>query len=129
MNLASNECRFVARRRRRNAMPLAVLVLGAVWGNAALAQSLVCTNGSLERLVELRYDNPGEPVPCSILYAKPTEGVAEQELWRAENEEGYCEAKFEGFVEKLSGWGWSCAAGDGPEESADAESAETGDPE
>lgn len=91
----------------RYSIPFAVAAL--VLGSDAMAQSLVCTNDSLERLVELRYDNPGEAVPCSIVYTKPTEGVPEQVLWRAENEEGFCEARFEEFADKLSGWGWSCA--------------------
>ena len=91
----------------RYSIPFAVAAL--ILGSDAMAQSLVCTNGSLERLVELRRDIPGEAVPCSIVYTKPTEGVAEQVLWRAENEEGYCEARFEEFADKLSGWGWSCA--------------------
>ena len=96
----------------RYSIPFAVAVL-VVLGSDAMAQSLVCTNDSLERLVELKYDNPGEAVPCSIVYSKPTEGVPEQVLWRAQNEEGYCEARFEEFVDKLSGWGWSCAAESG----------------
>ena len=89
----------------------ALIVLG---GELAMAKSVTCTMASLERTVELRYDNPGDAVPCEVRYAKPTEGVAEQVLWRAEREAGYCEARFGEFVDKLRGFGWSCgeAVGD-----------------
>lgn len=97
----------------RYSIPFAVAAL--VLGSDAMARSLVCTNDSLERLVELKYDNPGEAVPCSIVYTKPTEGGPEQVLWRAENEEGFCEARFEEFADKLAGWGWSCAEETGVE--------------
>lgn len=88
-----------------------LIVLG---GELAMAKSVTCTMASLERTVELRYDNPGDAVPCEVRYDKPTEGVAEQVLWRAEREAGYCEARFGEFVDKLRGLGWSCgeAAGD-----------------
>ena len=85
----------------------ALIVLG---GELAMAKSVTCTMASLERTVELRYDNPGDAVPCEVRYAKPTEGVAEQVLWRAEREAGYCEARFGEFVDKLRGFGWSCGA-------------------
>ena len=89
----------------------ALILLG---GELAMAKSVTCTMASLERTVELRYDNPGDAVPCEVRYAKPTEGVAEQVLWRAEREAGYCEARFGEFVDKLRGFGWFCseAAGD-----------------
>lgn len=88
----------------------ALIVLG---GELAMAKSVTCTMASLERTVELRYDNPGDAVPCEVRYAKPTEGVAEQVLWRAEREAGYCEARFGEFVDKLRGFGWSCSASAG----------------
>ena len=82
-----------------------VVTLG---GELAMANSVSCTMASLERTVELRYENPGDAVPCEIRYAKPTEGFGEQVLWRAENQPGYCEARFDEFVDKLRGFGWSC---------------------
>ena len=48
-------------------------------------------------------------MPCEVRYAKPTEGIGEQVLWRAEREAGYCEARFGEFVDKLRGFGWSCS--------------------
>ena len=82
-----------------------LIVLG---GEMAMAKSVACTMASLERTVELRYENPGNAVPCEVRYAKPTEGFGEQVLWRAEREAGYCEARFGEFVDKLRGFGWSC---------------------
>ena len=83
------------------------VVLG---GELAVAESVTCTMASLERTVELRYETPGDSVPCEVRYAKPTEGIGEQVLWRAEREAGYCEARFAEFVDKLRGFGWSCSA-------------------
>lgn len=82
-----------------------LMVLG---GELATAKSVTCTMASLERTVELRYETPGDAVPCEVRYAKPTEGIGEQVLWRAEREAGYCEARFGEFVDKLTGFGWSC---------------------
>ena len=82
-----------------------LIVLG---GELAVAKSVTCTMASLDRTVELHYDTPGVSVPCEVRYAKPTEGVGEQVLWRAERETGYCEARFGEFVDKLRGFGWSC---------------------
>ena len=85
---------------------------------------------SLERTVELRYENPGEAVPCEVRYAKPTEGWGEQVLWRAEHEAGYCEARFDDFVNKLEGFGWSCGepADETPDTGTD-DDADEGEPE
>ena len=83
-----------------------LVVLG---GELAVAESVNCTMASLERTVELRYATPGDSLPCEVRYGKPTEGVGEQVLWRAEREAGYCEARFAEFVDKLRGFGWSCS--------------------
>lgn len=101
-----------------------ILVVGgvvALGGELAMANSVSCTMASLERTVELRYDNPGDAVPCEIRYAKPTEGFGEQVLWRAENQPGYCEARFGEFLDKLRGFGWSCGepAADATDDRAD----------
>ena len=88
---------------------LVIAVLAILACDLAVAKSARCSMDSLERTVELRYETPGEGVPCEVRYAKPTEGVGEQVLWRAEREVGYCEARFEKFVDKLVGFGWSCA--------------------
>lgn len=89
-----------------------IMALGGViflGSEVAMAKSVTCTMASLERTVELRYETPGDAVPCEVRYAKPSEGIGEQVLWRAEREAGYCEAKFGEFVDKLRGFGWSCS--------------------
>ena len=77
----------------------------------ALAQpptSYVCTSGGLERRIEVIYET-GLLVPCEVHYVKDAEAPdAPQVLWRAANEEGYCEARAAEFAEKLTGWGWRC---------------------
>ena len=88
---------------------LAVGGLVMLGGELAMAKSVTCTMATLERTVELRYETPGDAVPCEVRYAKPTEGIDEQVLWRAEHESGYCEARFGEFVDKLRGFGWSCS--------------------
>lgn len=100
-------------------------------GEVAMAKSVTCTMASLERTVELRYETPGDAVPCEVRYAKPTEGIGEQVLWRAEREAGYCEARFSEFVDKLTGFGWSCSASTGgaPSQSDDRDSEPEPDPE
>ena len=67
----------------------------------------VCTQGNLTRTVSVVYAEPGQAVPCEVLYDKPQEGAA-QTLWRARNEAGYCEARAKEFVDKLKNMGWSC---------------------
>ena len=100
---------------------LAVCGLIVLGGEFAWAKTVSCTMTSLERTVELRYENPGEAVPCEIGYSKPSEGMGEQVLWRAENEASYCEARFEEFVDKLRGFGWSCSENDSDTPQADDE--------
>ncbi len=106
-----------------------IVALGGViflGGEAAMAKSATCTMASFTRTVELRYETPGDAVPCEVRYAKPTEGVGEQVLWRAEREAGYCEARFGEFVDKLRGLGWTCNA---TEDAADDWTDDVGEPE
>ena len=72
-----------------------------------------CGLQDLLRRVEVVYTTPGNEVPCEVHYHKDVEAPGEhQVLWRAENEIGYCETKASQFVDKLTGWGWSCSAAD-----------------
>jgi hypothetical protein len=88
-----------------------------------------CTYGDLTRRVEIIYET-GVTVPCEVHYDKDTEAPGEQQvLWRALNEEGYCESKTVGFVDKLRGLGWSCSAGDSAGEAASESPAEEAEPE
>lgn len=78
-----------------------------------------CVNGDLQRRVEVIYET-AVTVPCEVHYTKNIEAPGDsQVLWRALNEEGYCEAKASEFVAKLEGWGWACSAGARPETEAE----------
>ncbi|MEM7099563.1 MAG: hypothetical protein AAF541_14960 [Pseudomonadota bacterium] len=71
-----------------------------------------CNQGDLIRQVTVVYADPGQPVPCEVLYEKPMEGQS-MTLWRAQNEVGYCEARAAEFLSKLESLGWQCdRAGD-----------------
>ena len=87
--------------------------------------SYQCTMGELTRRVEIMHET-GVTVPCEVHYYKDMEAAGERQvLWRAMNEEGYCEAKTTEFVAKLSGMGWDCGAGSMSDETADRGEAES----
>ena len=65
-----------------------------------------CKSGEAVRTVEVVFDSPGAPVPCKVVYTKAETGA--QDLWRAENKEGYCQERAAYLVEKLVGLGWTC---------------------
>jgi len=75
----------------------------------AVANPTTCEQGDLERTVEVVYANPGQSVPCEVLYAKPAAGTLES-LWQANNEAGYCEQQASQFIRKLEGLGWECSS-------------------
>ena len=91
-------------RRLRPAIWTAAGLLLAGW---ATANPVTCEHGQLTRKIEVVYANPGQAVPCEVIYDKSAEGSIET-LWRADNEAGYCEARALGLAEKLTGMGWRC---------------------
>lgn len=93
------------------AKAITVLTLIAAIGSApALANSWQCANGGVTRTVEVVYGEPGESVPCEVLYDKTAEGAGKSSLWRASNEVGYCEDQATVFLDKLRSLGWRCDA-------------------
>jgi hypothetical protein len=75
---------------------------------SAYAESWSCSQDNNVR--EVHIERPtSESVPCNVVYKKLTEGVDDQILWNAENDDSYCEEKAEAFVAKLESWGWVCA--------------------
>ena len=87
-------------------------------------QNYLCTHGNLQRRVEIVAE-PDLTVPCEVHYYKDTEaGDERQVLWRAMNEEGYCERKSREFVAKLHNLGWTCGADNGAGQKAEAQLAE-----
>lgn len=80
-------------------------------GLAQGQQSFQCSLGEYTRRVEI-VSEPGVSVPCEVHYYKDTEMPGEQQvLWRALNEEGYCESKAREFIASLGEMGWDCRAG------------------
>lgn len=73
----------------------------------ALGNPVTCEFAELSRRIEVVYSNPGQAVPCEVIYDKSGEGTIET-LWRANFQTGYCEEKANGLVEKLSDMGWQC---------------------
>ncbi len=96
---------------------LAVLAVTPLAGQANTTQ---CGMDGMQRLVSVVYSEPGQLVPCRVLYEKPSEVTVTNQsltLWRAEHQAGYCEARAEEFVAKLEQLGWQCqqaAAMDNP---------------
>jgi hypothetical protein len=83
-----------------------------------------CSLDEVTRRVEILYET-GVRVPCEVHYYKDTEAPGERQvLWRAANEEGYCEAKATEFVAKLESMGWTCWT---PSDSSTAEPEEADD--
>jgi len=68
----------------------------------------VCKLHNLERQINISYDVDGAAVPCQVIYTKEDGTI--QNLWSAQNAEGYCEQKADEFAEKQRGWGWDCQA-------------------
>ena len=96
--------------RRTIRILLCVAPLACAAGAAADATQ--CRMGDLSRSIEVVYTNPGQPVPCEVLYGKATQGTLET-LWRARNEAGYCEAKAARLTGKLENLGWQCETPEG----------------
>lgn len=74
---------------------------------STFADSWSCKHDNHERVIEIQRSTDA-PVPCEVVYKKVTEGAADQVLWNANAEAGYCEDKAAAFVAKQEGWGWTC---------------------
>jgi len=88
-----------------------VLSLAVVLGSITLPAwptAMVCTHDQLTRRIEVVYTDPELALPCEVLYDKQNEG-AHSTLWRAENNQGYCEEKARQLVQKHLSWGWLCS--------------------
>ncbi len=68
-----------------------------------------CAQQGLTGRIEVYYLNAPEALPCEVNYYKDSEVPdTKQTLWQAQSSQGYCEDKAQGFVAKLSNWGWDC---------------------
>jgi hypothetical protein len=74
---------------------------------SAYADSWSCSHDNLVREVHI-VRTTSAAVPCNVVYKKQTEGVEDQVLWSAENDEVYCAEKAKGLIDKLESNGWVC---------------------
>jgi len=83
------------------------LLMSAIVGSVTAHAGDVfhCAFGEQERVISVVYEVEGETVPCEVQY-ETAEGV--ESPWSARNEEGFCEARAEEFVEQHRDWGWRC---------------------
>lgn len=82
-----------------------------VMAGAAQADVTVCKMGDMVRKVSVVHMDNDSSKPCDVQYSKDTEqpGEPAKTLWHYSVEVDQCAIKAQGFVEKLSGMGWSCA--------------------
>lgn len=73
---------------------------------AAENYSYICTLDDNQRTIEVVYLEQDKPAPCEVRYIKDS---VSQVLWSARRQEGFCELKAEAFMQKQTGWGWSCS--------------------
>lgn len=74
---------------------------------STFAESWSCRHDNDVREVHI-VQASSEPVPCSVVYKKLTEGVEDQVLWTAANDANFCHEKAQAFVDKQISWGWTC---------------------
>ena len=72
---------------------------------SANAQNYSCKLNNQTRTISVVYVSPPAKIPCKVNYQKDERTVT---LWRADNNQGYCEAKAAAFVKKQKDWGWDC---------------------
>ena len=85
------------------------LIIGLALSQLSIANPVQCAYGALTRQIEVVYPQPGQPIPCEVIYNKSMESSIET-LWRADRNAGFCEAQAEALIEKLREFGWRCAA-------------------
>ncbi len=74
---------------------------------SAHADSWSCSRDNDVREVHIELTTPS-PVPCHVVYKKQTEGVEDEVLWSANNDDNYCDEKAQGLIAKLESFGWVC---------------------
>lgn len=67
----------------------------------------VCEKSGQTRAVSLTYTKI-PPLPCEVIYHRPSEQIPDETLWRASNDEGFCEEKTNLLVADLINAGWHC---------------------
>ncbi len=75
----------------------------------SFANSWTCHYAELTRNMVIFYPNEPARLPCKVYYTKPDENVMPRTLWKAENDDSYCERKTVEFIKKLETRGWQCS--------------------
>jgi hypothetical protein len=65
-----------------------------------------CAHEMIMRSVAVKYEEPGQQVPCEVIYSKPPQ--IPHVLWRAQAQVDFCERRAEELVRTLERNGWSC---------------------
>ncbi len=92
-----------------NVMRITLAGLLMMCGAVAFGNPTQCTYGVISRTIEVVYSDPGQPLPCEVIYSKSEQRSIEV-LWRADNDANYCELKAAELIEKLQGFGWTCGS-------------------
>ena len=74
---------------------------------SAYADAWSCSRGNDVREIHVERAT-SSPVPCIVVYKKPTEGVEDQILWSANSDDTFCEEKAQGLIAKLESFEWVC---------------------
>lgn len=80
-----------------------------VMPSESFANSWTCHYAELTRNVVIFYPNEPATLPCKVYYTKPNENVMPRTLWKAENDDSYCERKAVEFIKTLESRGWQCS--------------------
>ena len=90
-----------------------ILCFASVAAMAGNNYHYVCKLDDSVRLIEVAYLVPDQTVPCEVRYQKDDE--APNVIWRADNQEGFCENKAQVLKQKQEAWGFSCHSDNLPE--------------
>lgn len=70
----------------------------------------VCELDNSQRLIEVVYLLPDQKVPCEVRYQKDDDKT--EVLWRADNQEGFCESNAQNLIKQQREWGFECTSND-----------------
>lgn len=76
------------------------------------ARNIECHAGQKIRVIETRYPAQEGDIACSVIYHKPSEGIASKTLWKARNDVEYCDEKARWLANKLENASWVCNSTD-----------------
>jgi hypothetical protein len=96
-------------------LALAVLVVAAGSWHPARSAEFRCSNGALERRIELSGPDATPGAACEVRYWRDaTAPDSGRVLWRAQQDAEFCATKARELVTRLEAGGWTCAPGEQP---------------